>query len=91
MVTYDLRGHGESSLPDGNFVLDDLAKSLLICTGQEMIDKLVPYAELGIDRLILSPNLGSDPKLTRDALHHLAQDAMPYFAGFNPTRADAVL
>ena len=40
-----------------HFVLDDLAKSLLICTGQEMIDKLVPYAELGIDRLILSPNL----------------------------------
>jgi hypothetical protein len=38
-VTYDLRGHGESPLPDGDFVLDDLAKSLLICIRQEMIDK----------------------------------------------------
>jgi len=94
VVTYDLRGHGGSPLPDGDFVLDDLdelAKSLLICTRQEMIDKLVPYAELGIDRLILSPNLGSDPQLTGDALQHFAQDVMPYFVGFNPTRADAAL
>ena len=57
MVTYGLRGHGESPLSDGDFVLNDLAKSLLICTRQEMIDKLAPYAELGIDRLILSLNL----------------------------------
>ena len=57
VVTYGLRGHGESPLSDGDFVLNDLAKSLLICTRQEMIDKLAPYAELGIDQLILSPNL----------------------------------
>lgn len=57
MVTYGLRGHGGSPLSDGDFVLNDLAKSLLICTRQEMIDKLAPYAELGIDQLILSPNL----------------------------------
>ena len=38
------------------------------------------YAELGIDRLILSPNFGSDPQLTRDALQYFAQDVMPLFA-----------
>ena len=84
VVTYDLRGHGEPPLPDGDFVLDDLdelAKSLLICTRQEMIDKLVPCAELGIDQLILSPNFGSDPQRTCDALQHFAQDVMPFFTG----------
>ena len=28
VVTYDLRGHGESPLPDGEFVLDDLVEDL---------------------------------------------------------------
>ena len=28
MVTYDLRGHGESPLSDGDFVLDDLDEGL---------------------------------------------------------------
>jgi len=57
VVTYGLRGHGESPLSDGDFVLNDLAKSLLVCARYEMIDKLAPYAELSIDQLILSPNL----------------------------------
>jgi len=60
--------------------MKELAESLLICTRQEMIDKLVPYAELGIDRLILSPNFGSDPQLTREALQYFAQDVMPLLA-----------
>lgn len=60
--------------------MKELAESLLICTRQEMIDTLAPYAELGIDRLILGPNFGSDPQLTRDALQYFAQDVMPLFA-----------
>ena len=71
--------------------MKELAESLLICTRQEMIDKLAPYAELGIDRLILSPNFGSDPKLTRDALQHFAQDVMPFFIDSSSTRATATL
>ena len=38
--------------------MDELGESLLICTPQEMIDKLAPYAELGIDRVILNVNFG---------------------------------
>jgi hypothetical protein len=68
-----------------------LAESLLICTRQEMIDKLEPYAELGIDRLILSPNFGSEPQLTRDAIQHFAQDVMPFFTDSSSARADTTL
>jgi len=71
--------------------MEELAESLLICTRQEMIDKLAPYAELGIDRLILSPNFGSDPQLTRDALQHFAQDVMPFFTGSSSARTAATL
>ncbi|MDP6950204.1 MAG: LLM class flavin-dependent oxidoreductase [Arenicellales bacterium] len=59
--------------------MEDLAKSLLICTREEMIDKLAPYAELGIDRVILSPNFGSDPERTHDALQAFSEDVMPLF------------
>ena len=38
--------------------IDDLAESLLICTPSEMIEKLTPYKELGIDRVILNVNFG---------------------------------
>ena len=71
--------------------MEELAESLLICTRQEMIDKLAPYAELGIDRLILSSNFGSDPQLTRDALQHFAQDVMPFFTGSSSARTAATL
>jgi alkanesulfonate monooxygenase SsuD/methylene tetrahydromethanopterin reductase-like flavin-dependent oxidoreductase (luciferase family) len=71
--------------------MKELAESLLICTRQEMIDKLAPYAELGIDRLILSPNFGSDPQLTCDALQHFAQDVMPFFTDSSSARATATL
>ena len=71
--------------------MKELAESLLICTRQEMIDKLAPYAELGIDRLILGPNFGSDPQLTCDALQHFAQDVMPFFTDSSSARATATL
>ena len=46
---------------------------------------------LGIDQLILSPNFGSDPQRTCDALQHFAQDVMPFSTGSSPTRTDAAL
>ena len=39
--------------------LEDLAESLLICRPAEMVDKLGPYAEAGVDRVILNPNFGA--------------------------------
>lgn len=60
--------------------IEDLGESLLICTPQEMIDKLAPYAELGIDRVILNPNFGLDAQETLDALTCFAEEVMPQFS-----------
>ena len=60
---------------------DELAESLLIGDAQELIDKLSPYAEIGIDRVIVNPNLGCDAQETRDAIQAFAEDVMPHFVG----------
>ncbi|WP_420397838.1 LLM class flavin-dependent oxidoreductase [Nioella sp.] len=59
----------------------ELGESLLICTPQEMIDKLGPYADLGIDRVILNFNFGLDPSDTLDAMQCFAEEVMPRFTG----------
>jgi len=58
----------------------ELAESLLICTSQEMIDKLAPYQKLGIDRVILNFNFGCDPQETLDSIQQFAEDVMPHFS-----------
>ena len=63
-----------------NQTIDELAESLLICTKQEMIEKLKPYAELGIDRVILNINFGSNAKKILDSLQRFAEDVMPHFS-----------
>ena len=60
--------------------IDELAKSLLICTKQEMIEKLKPYADLGIDRVILNINFGTNPKKIMDSLKIFAEEVMPHFS-----------
>ena len=61
--------------------IEDLGESLLICTPQEMIDKLGPYAELGIDRVILNLNFGLAATETLEAIECFAQEVMPHFTG----------
>lgn len=61
--------------------IDELAASLLIGGPQEIIDKLEPYAELGIDRLIISVNFGIDASETLDCLQCFAEEVMPHFTG----------
>ena len=51
-----------------------------------MIDKLAPYAELGIDRVILNFNFGLDAEDTLQAIEHFAKDVMPHFTSV-PTLA----
>jgi alkanesulfonate monooxygenase SsuD/methylene tetrahydromethanopterin reductase-like flavin-dependent oxidoreductase (luciferase family) len=58
---------------------EELAESLLIGTPQEMVDKLAPYAELGIDRVIMNPNFGSDAQETLDGIQCFAEEVMPHF------------
>ena len=59
--------------------IDDLAEALLICTPQEMIDKLGVYADLGIDRVILNVNFGLAQSETLDTIEMFASDVMPAF------------
>ncbi len=61
--------------------VEELGESLLICTPQEMIDKLAPYAELGIDRVILNMNFGLDAVDTQEAIQCFAEEVMPHFTG----------
>ena len=66
--------------------IDELAESLLICTKQEMIEKLKPYADLGIDRVILNINFGTNPKKILDSLKRFAEDVMPHFSTKSKTK-----
>ena len=59
--------------------IDELAESLLICTPAEMIDKLGPYAEAGIDRVILNVNFGASQAETLDCIQRIAEEVMPHF------------
>ncbi len=59
--------------------IDELGESLLIATPQEMIGKLAPYAELGINRVILNMNFGLDAQETLDAIQCFAEDVLPHF------------
>jgi len=61
--------------------IEELAESLLICTPQEMVDKLGPYAEAGIDRVILNPNFGASQDETLECIQCFAEEVMPHFTG----------
>ncbi len=60
--------------------VDELADSLLIGTPQQLIDKLAPYAELGIDRVIVNMNFGLDAQDTLETIQCFAEEVMPHFA-----------
>ena len=68
--------------------IDELGDSLLIGTPQEMIDKLAPYAELGIDRVILNVNFGLEAPEQLEAIEHFAQEVMPHFSSQPPLAAE---
>ncbi len=67
--------------------VEELADSLLICTPSHMIDKLGPYAEAGVDRVILNPNFGASQAETLESIQCFAEEVMPQFA--NPRQTIA--
>ncbi len=60
--------------------IDELAENLIICTKQELTDKLAVYHEAGVDELILSQNLGTPNQQTLDNMQAIAEDIMPQFS-----------
>ncbi len=59
--------------------LEELAESLLVCTPAETIDKLGPYAEAGVDRVILNINFGASQADTLESIQRFAEEVMPHF------------
>ena len=47
---------------------------------KEMIDKLGPYSDLGIDRVILNMNFGLEAQETLDSIKVFGEDVMPHFS-----------
>jgi alkanesulfonate monooxygenase SsuD/methylene tetrahydromethanopterin reductase-like flavin-dependent oxidoreductase (luciferase family) len=60
--------------------IKELADNLMICTKQELIDKLAVYHEAGVDEVILSQNLGTANEETMDNMRAIAEDVMPQFS-----------
>lgn len=63
--------------------IQELEKSLLIGTSQEIIDKLEPYAKLGVGRVIFNVNFGCDAQETLDGIQLFAEEIMPHFSSKN--------
>ncbi len=70
--------------------MQELAENLLICTPSEMVDKLAPYAEAGIDRFILNINFGADQQETLDGIQCFAEEVMPHFSNRGSRSVPAV-
>lgn len=57
--------------------IEELAESLLICTKDEMVERLAPYAEAGVDRMILNMNFGAEQSETLESIERFARDVLP--------------
>ncbi len=59
---------------------DELAKSLLVSTTQEMVDKLGVYSDLGINRFIFNCNFGVSQTETLENIQQFAEEVAPHFS-----------
>ena len=59
---------------------EELQESLLVGSPQEVIDKLGVYADIGIDRFILSCNFGVDQGATLENIQQFAEEIAPHFS-----------
>ena len=60
--------------------VEELAENILICPPAEMVDRLGPYAEAGIDEMILNFNIGAAQEEVLEAMQRFAEEVMPHFA-----------
>lgn len=64
---------------------EELDANLLICSAQDMVDQLGPYAEMGIDRVILNINFGVAQTEILESIQCFAEKVMPHFKGASTT------
>lgn len=67
---------------------EELAENLLICTEQEMIDKLSVYHEANIDEIITSQNIGASNAETLENMERIADRILPHFSTRNTLAAE---
>ncbi len=60
--------------------LGQTAQNLTICTPAEMIDKLSPYAEAGVDRFIMNVNFGVEQAEILESIQCFAEEVMSQFS-----------
>ena len=72
--------HGMIDILPRKQSMEELNESLLICSVEEMIDKLSPYEEIGIDRLILNMNFGASQQDTMTSIQQFAEKVSPHFS-----------
>ena len=63
--------------------LDELKENLLICTLNEMIDKLSIYADTGVDEVILSSSFGQSHNDLIQSMQRIGENVIPYFKKSN--------
>jgi flavin-dependent trigonelline monooxygenase, oxygenase component len=67
---------------------EQLAQSLLICTADEMVERLWAYEQLGIDELIINVNIGHSGAEALEAVERFGEEVLPHFT--QPRRVRAV-
>jgi len=61
--------------------IEELTANLIICPPAEMVGRLAPYHDVGIDVFIPSSNLGEPQEEHVEAMERFATQVMPHFAG----------
>ena len=59
--------------------LDELTENLIICSTNEMIDKLSVYAEAGVDEIIISSDFGQTQSEMIDSMYRISEEVIPFF------------
>ena len=59
--------------------LEQLRENILICTADEMIERLKRYEELGVDELVLNSNIGLTQQEVLESMRRFADEVMPHF------------
>ncbi len=67
--------------------VEQTAENLTICTPDEMIDKLSPYAEAGVNRFIMNLNFGVEQSEVLESIQRFAEEVMPHFTN-SPEQSD---
>lgn len=73
--------NGDIAVIEGTRTIEQLNENLVIGTPAELVDRLAPYAELGIDDLIVNVNIGVPQEERLECMERFAAEVMPHFVG----------